>query len=263
MAVHRVLFVEDDQEQANLTLELLSRSNEGEFQVVHVQTMADAVREAKANESFDVVLLDLGLPDTEGVNTVRKMTQATDLPIVVLTGNEDEHVRDESIEYGAIDFLPKDRAKSTDLMAKALRFAIERKQLENKLNESRRRELKEKAKAEEIAARLAYLKLGSDDAPGNVTQEELADFSSQYRDLILAHVRSAQSGRMRPAAMVEQLATELVKKGVGARDLGQLHIEVVDAFRRRMSHHAFREFTREARLTLVDLMGHVLDAYRR
>lgn len=262
MVTHKVLLVEDDQDEADYVQSLLSRAIDAIFEVVHVSRLTDAIREV-GEKNYDVILLDLGLPDSQGSQTVVRMARATDVPIVVLSGNQNDDLNVNSLESGALEFLPKNRAKSTDLLAKSLRYAVERNQLEKEIWEARRRAEEERQRAEEISARLAYLKLGSDDEPGDVTSEELASFANQYRNLVLAHIRAVQNGTKRPAVLVEKLATDLVNKKVGARDLGQLHVDVVDAFRQRMSHFAFRDFTREARLTLVDLMGHVLDAYRR
>ncbi|GAB6054281.1 hypothetical protein JCM17960_31010 [Magnetospira thiophila] len=105
---------------------------------MHVQTLALAL-EHLARDSFDVVLLDLSLPDSQGHATLEKViAQAPDLPIVVLTGLDDEKFAMEAMQKGAQDFLVKGDGDGR-LIARALRYAIERQRSESAVRDSENR----------------------------------------------------------------------------------------------------------------------------
>jgi signal transduction histidine kinase len=105
---------------------------------------------------FDVILLDLNLPDSRGLETVKAVhRKAAGTPIVVLTGFEDESVGLEAIGLGAQDYLIKDRLNIT-LLSRAIRFAIERSAMMRELRELEqlRAEVRERRKADQFKDRL-------------------------------------------------------------------------------------------------------------
>jgi FixJ family two-component response regulator len=84
------------------------------------------------SERVEVVLLDLGLPDSQGLETLRKVyAQVSEMPIVVLTGLNDEMVGVQAINEGAQDYLIKGQV-DTQLLRRTIRYAIERKQAEER-----------------------------------------------------------------------------------------------------------------------------------
>ena len=102
----KLLYVEDAKEQAAVVLAFLTLSQE-EVETTHVETLRDCIKELKS-EPYDVVLLDLGLPDGSGVELVQQIDQTTTAtPIVVLTGNEETGLGARCIEAGAQEFLNK------------------------------------------------------------------------------------------------------------------------------------------------------------
>jgi PAS domain S-box-containing protein len=131
----RVLQVDDDEIDLRLAKRALSKSTQSKFNVDTAGTMADAITKIKANQ-YDVVLLDLGLPDSTGIDTVKKVCQANpNVPIVVLTGLEDEQIGLSAIQNGAADYLVKGPAMENSLVRTAL-YAIERRKVAEKLRES-------------------------------------------------------------------------------------------------------------------------------
>ncbi|MBF0093604.1 MAG: diguanylate cyclase [Alphaproteobacteria bacterium] len=132
----RVLLVEDEPADAVLVRALLKETRIGHFDVAVEARLSGAVRHA--SEVFlDVVLLDLSLPDSLGLDTVRAFRQAAPhLPIVVLTGLEDEEIGLQSIREGCQDYLVKGRGDG-DALAKSIMYAIERKRLEVELIRAR------------------------------------------------------------------------------------------------------------------------------
>jgi len=131
----RVLQVDDDEIDLRLAKRALSKSTQSKFNVDTAGTMADAISKIKAGR-YDVVLLDLGLPDSTGIDTVKKVCQVNpNIPIVVLTGLEDEQIGLSAIQNGAADYLVKGPAMENSLVRTAL-YAIERRKVAEKLRES-------------------------------------------------------------------------------------------------------------------------------
>src|ERR1700675_4233456 len=86
----RVLVVEDNAADARLLREMFSNERQGSFEMTHLSRMSEAVTHL-ANNEVDIVLLDLGLPDAHGLESVRRAhTAAPNVPLIVLTGMDDE-----------------------------------------------------------------------------------------------------------------------------------------------------------------------------
>jgi len=132
----RVLQVDDDEIDVRLVKRALSKCTKpAKFTVESVCCLADALTLFKTKE-FDVVLLDLGLPDSNGIETVKSVCKVIpNTPIVVLTGLENEETGLEAIKSGASDYLVKGPAMETSLVRTAL-YAIERKKVAETLHES-------------------------------------------------------------------------------------------------------------------------------
>ena len=125
----QVLLIEDNPDDAKMLQVLLVGVDPVGFRVscaVHLS----AGLQRLANETFDVILLDLWLPDSEGLETFRQVyEQHASLPVVILTALKDDRVALEAIRAGAQDYLIKGRVDGPTL-ARVMRYAIERKRLE-------------------------------------------------------------------------------------------------------------------------------------
>ena len=130
----RVLLVEDDLGDADLICELLELIDSTHFQVTQSRRLKDALQHL-FQESSDVVLLDLSLPDSHGLATVSQVyTQVPTTPIVILSGLEDESLAIEALQKGAQDYLVKGQVDSS-LLLRAIRYAIERTKIRQLLNQ--------------------------------------------------------------------------------------------------------------------------------
>ncbi len=131
----QILLVEDNPADADLLSEILEEADEIQWSLVHVERLKEALHVLSENH-FDVVLLDLSLPDKQGLSTVSQTYQAApDLPIVVLTGLNDKMIALEALRGGAQDFLVKGKIDS-DLLVRSIRHAIERSQTLKRLRQS-------------------------------------------------------------------------------------------------------------------------------
>jgi len=129
----KILFlVEDNPGDARLLREMLSDHGSPETELTHVACMGDAEKHL-AQQAVDIILLDLGLPDAHGLDAVRRARSAAPhVPLVVLTGLDDESVATQALQEGAQDFLIKGQIDGRGLI-RALRYAVERKASEEAL----------------------------------------------------------------------------------------------------------------------------------
>ena len=131
----KILLVEDNPADADLLQEILEESNETQWSLVHVERLKDALQVLN-EDHFDAILLDLSLPDKQGVSTVAQTHEAApDLPIVVLTGLNDRVIALEALRHGAQDYLVKGKI-DTNLLLRAIHHGIERAQTFKKLRHS-------------------------------------------------------------------------------------------------------------------------------
>jgi diguanylate cyclase (GGDEF)-like protein/PAS domain S-box-containing protein len=128
----RILLVEDNLGDARLLREMLREPASRKYEFVHHESMEKAVAYL-AGDQVDIVLLDLGLPDSQGLDAVwRARAAAPRIPLVVLTGMDDETLAAQALHEGAQDYLVKGQIDTRGLR-RALRYAIERKNLEEAL----------------------------------------------------------------------------------------------------------------------------------
>ncbi|PPK77403.1 PAS domain S-box-containing protein/diguanylate cyclase (GGDEF)-like protein [Methylobacter tundripaludum] len=129
----RVLLVEDEDGDAHLVKMKLGQTQSGHFEVTWTQSLADAQR-CLAASSFDVILLDLSLPDSEGLATVHSArVMAIDMPIVVLSGRGDTDFALTTLEAGAVDYMVKGDY-GYDGLARVIRYALLRTEMEARNN---------------------------------------------------------------------------------------------------------------------------------
>jgi len=122
----RVLLIEDNPGDARLIKEMLRDARQGNsFQLEHADNLTLGL-ERLQKLSIDVVLLDLSLPDTRGIDTFTSLhAKSTDLPVIVLTGLDDEVIAVQAIKEGAQDYLVKGQIDSI-LLEHSISYAIER-----------------------------------------------------------------------------------------------------------------------------------------
>jgi two-component system, OmpR family, phosphate regulon sensor histidine kinase PhoR len=129
----RVLLVEDNPADANLIDEMLHGSNGTTFALDHTSRLSESL-DRLSKKTFDLVLLDLSLPDSRGYATFEAVhTHASHIPTIILTGMDDKDLALRAIRHGAQDYLLKDQVNGV-ILKQTLHHAIERKKLERSLN---------------------------------------------------------------------------------------------------------------------------------
>lgn len=131
----KVLLIEDNPSDARLLREMFAEAEGTPFELERATRLSAGLKQL-AKGSFDVVLLDLSLPDSQGLDTFARVhALALQMPIIVLTGLDDTTVAVQAVREGAQDYLVKGRI-DTALLTRAIRYAIERKRAEGALRRS-------------------------------------------------------------------------------------------------------------------------------
>ena len=124
----RALLIEDNPADAEIVREMLAKGARARFEIEVAERLGSGI-EALHQDHFDVVLADLNLPDSYGLDTFRALQECCpDTPIILLTGLEDEGIAEQALKQGAQDYLVKSQidARSLD---RSIRYAIERKHI--------------------------------------------------------------------------------------------------------------------------------------
>lgn len=145
-----ILLIEDNEGDARLTRELLQDARSGSFSVVHVTSLKEAL-DCLQGQGYEAALLDLTLLDTQGLATLQWIRSAfPTLPIVILSGLNDEALALEAMQHGAQDYLIKGQVDGR-ILERSIRYAIERQRIERRLEDSNR--TLERINAELVEAR--------------------------------------------------------------------------------------------------------------
>jgi PAS domain S-box-containing protein len=212
----KVLQVDDDEIDIRLAKRALAKSSgAAKFNVDAVGCLSEAIGHLKTSQ-YDVILLDLGLPDSSGIETVQKVCQASpNIPIVVLTGLEDEETGLKAIKSGAADYLVKGPMMETSLVKTAL-YAIERKKVAEKLQvaEERYRTIFENSAvaitmADEQERLISWNKFTEDLLGFTKEDLHLKPVMSLYPEAEWAKIRTHD---IRQKGMPHHLETKMLKK---------------------------------------------------
>lgn len=128
----RALLIEDNPDDARLIGLMLRDVDGGSFELRHVERLEDGLREL-ASGGIDVVLSDLSVPDSQGLETFQRLhARAPQIPIIVLSGLNDTTLALSAVHQGAQDYLIKGEVDG-QLLARSMRYAIERKRMSEQL----------------------------------------------------------------------------------------------------------------------------------
>jgi len=125
----QILAVEDNPGDVDFVHEMLPETGSLSFQIESVSRLAEALTRLE-RKGIDLVLLDLSLPDSNGLTTFQKLRQAApDVPVIVLTGTNDQELAVAAMRDGAQDYLVKEQVGGS-LLVRTIRYALERQKAE-------------------------------------------------------------------------------------------------------------------------------------
>lgn len=134
----QVLIIEDHPADQAILLDALSQQTDSEFELFSAERLSCGI-EALENQPMDLVILDLGLPDSQGIQTFTDLQKRfPNVPVLVLTGLNDENTGIEAMQHGAQDYLVKNQIQPL-LLGRTVRYAIERQRYAIELKKSENR----------------------------------------------------------------------------------------------------------------------------
>ncbi len=132
----RILLFEDNPADTRYIQEIFTETGITDLDLRCVERLSAGL-ECLAEREFDVILLDLGLPDSQGLDTfTRVYAQAPRLPIIVFSGLDNEEIALNAVSSGAQDYMVKGQVNS-NLLTRTIRYATERKKMQNELKQHR------------------------------------------------------------------------------------------------------------------------------
>jgi len=223
----RVLMIEDNPRDARLIREMLSEVRGTLFNLKWVDKLSTGL-EILATGGVDVLLLDLLLPDSQGLNTFAKAyAQVPEMPIVVLTGLDDETLAVKAARAGAQDYLVKGQVDS-NLLERSIRYAIERKQAEEQIKASLKekevllREIHHRVKNNlQVISSMLYIQSGY--IKDKEAFEMFKETQNRIKSMALIHEELYQSkdlSKIDVAKYLQKLATDLINSyGIKQEDI--------------------------------------------
>jgi PAS domain S-box-containing protein len=192
--LNRLLLIEDNVGDARLLREMFNEQGGPGPELTHVASLGEAER-CLAERPVDLILLDLGLPDAEGLGGIRRaQAAAPGVPLVVLTGLDDESLANRALQAGAQDYLIKGQIEARGLL-RALRYAIERKSMEEALVGQKEQVRQSVARLTASEERYRTLLESAQDAIAVVTPEGIVREMNQRWEEIVGLPREQLIGR--------------------------------------------------------------------
>ena len=261
-----LLLVEDDMEDREIVLDdLVTIINPK--RIVCAGRLDEAL-ELAASRRFDLILLDLGLPDSNGLETFLKFYEKSpEVPFVVLTGQDDNEVAAQALNAGAQDYLFKGEM-SRQLLSRSIRYSIERHKLLLRCESERmRRDQEREQNALESMAVPSQTSITSCMYGRGPLKERASELFKrivqEYACLLdRAFERQIIKNQPAPGSELRKLAEELGHLCAGPREVLDVHLEALRTRCDSQPMAKVKAITEEGRFLMIELMGYLLSFYR-
>jgi CheY-like chemotaxis protein len=263
-----VLLVEDNPTDYALLQRALSGAPRRPAELTHAGTLAEAI--ARLGETrFDLVLLDLGLPDSQGVETFAQLhAHAPNLPVLVLTSSEDEEeIGRAAVAQGAQDYLSKAEVQPPWLV-RSIRYALERARLQRELREARQRDRRDReiAGVERLSRDPGTSITAGIYSAGALRETVSPGFDAAVAEytkvlqLALDHRTHKETNGCSGA--LRELGDQLGFLRAGPRDVIEIHTTALRPLVAAAPTVRANAYVEESRLTVLELMGNLVGYYR-
>ena len=262
-----VLLIDDDAAERALFRERLRNVESDAFDFREAETLSDSLGLLQS-EPVDLAILDLNLPDTEGLATLQSLyAAAPSVPIIVLTGLDDADLGLKAIQVGAQDFLVKGDL-SPELVRRSVRYALERHKILMRLEAAEYEALQ--ARERGSLERLAAPPLASTSARAfQVTRLQdgaplqFSDIVADYSELLETAVnQTVTQADLKVPTRLKQLAVRLARLKVAPRDVVDIHLSALKARTTQATNRKAKAMSVEGRIVLLELMGYLAGEYR-
>lgn len=264
----KILLIEDNPGDARLIREMLRETAEGQFELFHAERLSNGLNSLRKG-SMDLVLLDLVLPDGQGLDTLKRaQDEAPHVPIIVLTGLDDLVLAMKAMRAGAQDYLSKGDLDGK-LLVRSIRYAVERQGLLEELQLEREKRRQE--------AEITSLQRLSGPSPTAVTERlfDLAPLAesvpSTFGELVGTYssvmVQALEERTHKVDYQVSDrlkaLAEQLGFLKAGPRDVVEMHCTALKGQTEGATGKKAAAYVDEGRVMVLEVMGHLADFYRK
>ncbi len=259
-----ILFVEDNIFQARLTISIIE-THLG-MRLTHVTTLAETIAKLKT-ESYDLILLDLNLPDSSGLQTLIAIQQtAPASAVVIITAREDENLAQEAVEHGAQDFIHKSNL-DPELLRRSIRYAILRHQTQMELHVLKQRQ--EDAirhtlhEIEELdSAQREELNVTSkEESLRKRNPESFNRLLNLYMYLIDNFMKRISEGKS-ILGITQSLCTKLFEVNANPNDVNDLHLSSLKKYLADKTPEEEKAILVDGRMFALEVMGNLAEVYR-
>lgn len=264
----RILLIDDDPGDVEIIREMLRESDPFHFRLDTADLLSTGM-ECLTKGGIELVLLDLGLPDAQGLNALEQMhRKAPEIPIIVLTGLADENMGVNALRKAAQDYLVKGEVTGA-LLSRAIRYSLERNRLLIQLEEAKEREQRDREMH-------SFERLSS--SPGNsVTARSFGLVSIREGQPKVFGALAGEYGGLMDRALEQKaykidhkiseslkaLAEDMGFLKAGPRDVVELHRTVLQKKRTGAVPKKALAYMEEGRVMVLELMGYLTSYYRR
>lgn len=262
----RVLLIEDSPSDKLMIEELFSEYENTDFQIDSVETLSDAIKAIEGGE-YHAILLDLGLPDSQGADTFSKIhQQAQNTPILVLSGLE-EGKEPEVVQSEAEGFISKKDSSST-ILRSAVRYAVAgtRRREKKAEKENKDRQEKEFKTMNELSAQDPTPVTSRLYASGPLRENAPGEFKlavCEYRELLdLALESQAFKSDSNYKDRLLELAQKIGFLRGSPKDVVDIHATAVKKLIEFTPQLKAQAYLEEGRIMVLELMGHLTSYYR-
>jgi len=265
----KVLLVEDEPSDAKLIKALLQPTGESPGCVITHSRWLKSTLEYLVEGSFDLILLDLSLPDSQSLDTFKQVKKtASTLPIIILSQFEDESVALQAVRQGAQDYLVKGQINSP-ILVRAIRYAIERQKLLLALAASHQQQEQERELSQLEQLPTAYRSKVSSKLYGSVPLKESAtdnfnQLVQQYSEVMdLALEQRAYYVTHPIPDKLREIAQSLGFLNAGPKDVIDIHTKALKQKIPGVHQAKAQAYLEESRLLVLELMGYLVAYYRK
>ena len=217
----KILLIEDNPADADWIEEILIEEKLAGLQLNHVNRVKEGLK-SLSQDCFDAVLLDLSLPDSQGIDNITMVKQqAPELPIIVLTSLNDQNIAIQSVREGAQDYLIKGSFEK-ELLIRSIRYAIERQKTEATLRQQAEREKLMGKMFEKIRQSLELTEILA------TTVDEVRQFLKTDRVLIYC-CESVRPGKIVAESSTKQNGSFSDQEFASVVNFSELHLNLFDA----------------------------------
>jgi len=261
-----VLHIEDNPGDVRLIREMLDEA--GGYKVTVAETLAEAVTEIE-KELFDIILLDLSLPDAKGLEAIASLRhRVPDIAVIALTGFDDHEMAHKVVQAGAQDYLTKGNVDGV-VLARAVSFAMVRQSLYIQWEQRVKQEISELESALDVQQQLTGWQVGSQAAQavgvGPLylrTPQLFAVYLNDYAALMETYLDASAMHKESPRRQISELADRLGNQGAGPRDVVDIHLKIVATKGTESNPQRARAYAVQGRLLALEVMGYLVDYYR-